>query len=643
MNKKNSALVVLAFLLLTLIPINAFSSSGGAGETVAGPLHGGITEIIITDPDAAFDALLTGQIDQLELTRPDQIERARSAGFTITKEPLRETYNIWFYFGHNITNDIRFRRAVSHLIPKDKIIAAYFGPLAERAVSFLGPAWGKWNNPDLEDPEYDPEYAKYLLDQAGYTINPATGIRIDPATGQDMRTLEFVYAPDGLATETNIIQMVVEEMKAVGIAVEMVPAPFNTGEWYQRVFQGRYDFIASSFSTAGDYPAIMYYHLHSTRPPTFLNFPRYSNPEFDAAAEALLYTMNMTEAIQAAWRCQEIIAEDVVLIPICYTVMHTAYNPEWIGMIEGPYTNTVVELLRIRHKSGDLTKVFRIGINEDAASGVPGFDLGYAVYRDNYIAHTALLENHPIEGPYLNWIAKEWKVEVCSAPELGIINGTKITCTIYEGIKWHDGFDFTADDIAFSLQYMRDKQIPRGSTTVQNFVKAVVINSTTLEIYYNVTSMWVGRSGTYTTVFPKHIYNDNVTLYGEPAGPMNLQFPGQYGVPDPSTFYAYNTPNPYNSSLTCYVGTGPYIYLPGGWQKGVSFSVVANRNYFRTILVTDVNIDFKVNIKDIYSAAKAFGTQQGQPRFDVTVDINGDNKIDIRDVYFIARDFGKTW
>lgn len=636
-------ILTLSIMLAVLFaPIDAFNTSSGSIMGVRGPLNGGITEIIIYDPDAAFDALLTGQIDQLELVRPDQIDRARSAGFVVTREFIKEAFYIWFNFGRNITNNLGFRKAVAHMIPKDRIIAIYLGPLAERGVTFLGPAWGIWNNKDIEDPEYDPEYANYLLNKAGYVLNQATGVRIDPATGRDMRTLEFVYAPDSDVTTNNIIQTIVEEMNALGIPVKMIPAPLATGEWYQRVFSGNWDFIAAEFSVSGDFPAIMYYHLHSSRPPTFLNFPRYSNPEFDTAAEILISTLNMTEALRAAWKCQEIIANDVVLIPLYYSVRYTAYNPEWVGMIEGSY-DTLIELMRIHHKSGDTSKIFRICRNTEAASGIPGFDLGIAVYRDQYVKHTILLENHPIEGYYLPWIAKKWIIEEWSDPELGVTRGSKITVTIVEGLKWHDGFDFTVDDIVFSIQYMKDKQVPRGSTTVQNFIKAEVVNSTTAILYYSTASLFVGRSGSYTPVFPKHIYNDNVTRYGEPAGPIGLQFPNKYGVPDPSTFAAFDVPNPYNSSLTCYVGIGPYIYLPGGWRKGTSFTVVANRNYFKTILVSDVNFDFKVDLNDLETVAKVFWTKSGQSKFTVTVDMNGDGKINIYDLFAIAKDFGKTW
>jgi len=59
-------------------------------------------------------------------------------------------------------------------------------------------------------------------------------------------------------------------------------------------------------------------------------------------------------------------------------------------------------------------------------------------------------------------------------------------------------------------------------------------------------------------------------------------------------------------------------------------------------LITDLNYDGKVDIKDIATAAKAFGTEPGKARWEKEADVNFDGKIDIRDIASIAKDFGKS-
>ncbi len=59
-------------------------------------------------------------------------------------------------------------------------------------------------------------------------------------------------------------------------------------------------------------------------------------------------------------------------------------------------------------------------------------------------------------------------------------------------------------------------------------------------------------------------------------------------------------------------------------------------------LNSDINRDGKVNILDISTVAKAFGSKVGDPKYDRAADMNGDGSINILDVAAVARDFGKS-
>jgi hypothetical protein len=58
-------------------------------------------------------------------------------------------------------------------------------------------------------------------------------------------------------------------------------------------------------------------------------------------------------------------------------------------------------------------------------------------------------------------------------------------------------------------------------------------------------------------------------------------------------------------------------------------------------LVGDVNMDGKVDGRDITIAAKAFGTRPGDPMWNPNADVNGDGRVDGRDLTLIARHFGE--
>jgi len=59
-------------------------------------------------------------------------------------------------------------------------------------------------------------------------------------------------------------------------------------------------------------------------------------------------------------------------------------------------------------------------------------------------------------------------------------------------------------------------------------------------------------------------------------------------------------------------------------------------------LVTDIDGDGTVNIKDLFMVSKAFGSKLGEPRWNPDADTDGNKIINIIDMYQVARDFGKT-
>jgi len=55
----------------------------------------------------------------------------------------------------------------------------------------------------------------------------------------------------------------------------------------------------------------------------------------------------------------------------------------------------------------------------------------------------------------------------------------------------------------------------------------------------------------------------------------------------------------------------------------------------------DVTGNYKVDINDLYQFAKAYNTAMGDPKWNPNCDINNDGKINISDMFFAARNFGK--
>jgi len=51
--------------------------------------------------------------------------------------------------------------------------------------------------------------------------------------------------------------------------------------------------------------------------------------------------------------------------------------------------------------------------------------------------------------------------------------------------------------------------------------------------------------------------------------------------------------------------------------------------------------DGKVDVKDIFTAAKAYGTKPNDPKWNPNADINNDKKVDVKDIFTIAKHYGE--
>ena len=72
------------------------------------------------------------------------------------------------------------------------------------------------------------------------------------------------------------------------------------------------------------------------------------------------------------------------------------------------------------------------------------------------------------------------------------------------------------------------------------------------------------------------------------------------------------------------------------------YQTLATTKFDVVWLLTDIDRNGKVDILDIATAAKAYGSYPGHPRWNPKADLDGNNKIDIIDIAKVAKDYGKT-
>lgn len=129
---------------------------------------------IIGDPTARRQALESGAIDGYDLVGPADSAALDEAGYTMVSRPPFTILYLAFNQAIPALQDKRVREALSYAVDKDALITQVLPEGTEKAIEFM-PDVVNGYNPDVTTYEYDPEKAKSLLAEAGYTeANPLT-------------------------------------------------------------------------------------------------------------------------------------------------------------------------------------------------------------------------------------------------------------------------------------------------------------------------------------------------------------------------------------------------------------------------------------------------------------------------------------
>ncbi|UOE43282.1 ABC transporter substrate-binding protein [Agromyces larvae] len=152
--------------------------------------------------------------------------------------------------------------------------------------------------------------------------------------------------------------------------------------------------------------------------------------------------------------------------------------------------------------SGASSKVLVVGMpngpqspnQNPLATGSASLSLGYA-----FVVYESLMqvnELHPTDDP-TPWLAEsvEWNDD-----------STQAIITPREGVKWSDGEDFTADDIAFSVQLRKDN--PELNIDFPDQYEGVSVEDGKVVVDFT-TSQFVNRDKLYRLlIVPEHIWGE---------------------------------------------------------------------------------------------------------------------------------------
>jgi peptide/nickel transport system substrate-binding protein len=494
------------------------------------------------------------------------------------------TYPNW----RSPTSYPEFRHAIAHLVNRTKIIAEILDGYGIALTTPVFPWLEKWFNPQADAHPYDPLEAANILDQAGFvqgsTENPyydpskpgsAQFIRVYPPShekaGQDLDPLIFYVRYDNPERNATAY-MIRDELLSSGIPVIIPPPSIRIQEIVDKVWRyGDYHLYTGGWSLSIE-PDYMYSLYHSSQHGYLL--PNYNNVhdgELDYWLERLLGALTQDEAVLACKEAQRRMAEIVGVIPLWAPVRVKAYNRNWQGVIneECVGVDSWWTFLSAHPEGVEFGGTMRYGLSMEIQSLNPVFGAWHQDWLVLDKIYDTLIKRNPFNVTEATpWMARSYMIEKWDD------NKTKLVFELRENIQWHDGENFTSQDVKFTIEYLKSFwENPNWGLPLPTFywnVEAVDHIETPdpyiVIIYMDIPSIWSLYSIGEVPILPKHVW-ENIS---EPLG----------FAPDNQL-----------------IGSGPFKFTE--YVEGDHVLLTANTNYFRYL---KINLTVKPKIVNFWKA-----------------------------------------
>lgn len=228
---------------------------------------------------------------------------------------------------HPILSDVRVRRAIRMAIDVPLIAEEVFS-------GYAVPTWTEFYRPPfngcgIPEPEYDPEGAKALLEEAGWVDQDGDGIReclgCETAEEGYKMSMEFaIYASYGEELEL-AQQLIADMLKQVGIELELRieedAVIWGTWEDGGLEMRGNFDLNMWDDGYFGLDPRDFIWEYYASDaiptnedPEAGYNIMRWSNEAFDGLLGALEETLDMEERREIFCRMAQIMEEELPMI-----------------------------------------------------------------------------------------------------------------------------------------------------------------------------------------------------------------------------------------------------------------------------------------------------------------------------------------
>ncbi|MCR9215584.1 MAG: ABC transporter substrate-binding protein [bacterium] len=220
--------------------------------------------------------------------------------------------------------DARVRRAMTHLIDRERVLRDFANGLGDVATGPFPPA-GPMNNPNITPRPYDLDASKRLLDEAGWLVRESDGFRY-----KDGKRFEFEYTISTSSTfSEDVANYLADQCKKVGIVCTI--RKIDWAIFAETLDARSFDAITMQWSQSSpESDPYQLWHSNSIANRGD-NFVQWSSPRADELIERGRRTLDDTERMKIWHELHEVFYEEQP-----YTFM---LNSPWIRFISRDVSN----------------------------------------------------------------------------------------------------------------------------------------------------------------------------------------------------------------------------------------------------------------------------------------------------------------
>jgi len=297
-----------------------------------GPGYPAIDEIVwsfIPDNNTRLNAMKTGRHHFARIEPTQVAEADRIEGYTVHRVSSNSFLHLDLSLNteraQRLFGDPVVRRAIFHAIDRRAIAERLMEGTVRLANSPINPT-SPYHNPDIEQPSFDPDRARAMLDESGWAVG-ADGVRT-----KDGQQFSFVMLNRaGQSDRIAVAQVIQAQLKSVGVQVTF--ETLESAAWTSRWRNGDWEAMVSAWFLPAD-PSITGQYLCDG--PN--NMTGMCDPDLDALMLQSDRTLDFDTRKEYLDRAQARLAETARMLPVYYNVIPEVVSDR-VGHYRGSGTN----------------------------------------------------------------------------------------------------------------------------------------------------------------------------------------------------------------------------------------------------------------------------------------------------------------